>query len=573
MPVPSASTTEQSPLLSRRTSLSSNASKSVGVQSSVHSESDDGPEPVISALRGTVVIASIGLLIFLQATNISILTTTQSAIAADLDAFEQVSWLTSSYLIAMSSISPLSGRLCQLFSPRICIFVSTMIVCIGSIITSLSSSLAVFLVGRAVTGAGAAGILIVATIIAIQLAGDKQRGLYIGLINSGMTIGVSLGAVIAGAVEPKYGWKVLFGVQAPLSLIAGICLLFGIPKKFVSGARAYTDLPLRMKLKRVDYFGALTLTSTIVLFLLGLSGPRVLPLPMILSVIIFPFFVINEARYAADPIIPMTVLRSRGTLLTCLATVGFMMARWSILFYTPVYALAIRGWSPAVAGSILIPTNAGFASGGLLAGLLHIRRAGSFYMPSLVTMGLFPITLLLLALFSIPEMPTAAYIVLVFLNGFLTGAALNYTLVHALHLTLPSVHPIVLSLVATFRGFAGSFGSAIGGGLFTRILHSALAKGFADAGLKHREGLVRRLMGSPAIVRGLEGVEQEVAISAYVAAVRALFFAAMGLACCMVFVQAGTGWKEAVDPNRNVMENYEADAEEAEEEDALIGGA
>jgi hypothetical protein len=287
---------------------------------------------------------------------------------------------------------------------------------------------------------------------------------------------------------------------------------------------------------------------------------------MILSVLIFPFFVINEARYAADPIIPMTVLRSRGTLLTCLATVGFMMARWSILFYTPVYALAIRGWSPAVAGSILIPTNAGFASGGLLAGLLHIRRAGSFYIPSLVTMGLFPITLLLLGLFSVPTTPPAAYIVLVFLNGFLTGAALNYTLVHALHLTLPSVHPIVLSLVATFRGFAGSFGSAIGGGLFTRILGKALADRFADAGLKHREGLVRRLIGSPALVRGLDGVEQEAAIGAYVTAIRALFFAAMGLAFCMIFVQAGTGWKEAVDLNHTVIGNDQADEDEADED-------
>lgn len=142
----------------------------------------------------------------LAATNMSILTTTQSAIAADLDAFEEASWLTSSYLIAMSSIAPLSGRLCQLFSPRLCMFVSTVIVCLGCIITSISPSLAVFLLGRAVAGAGAAGIMIVATIIAVQLAGAKRRGLYIGLINSSLTVGVSLGAIIAGALEPKFGW-------------------------------------------------------------------------------------------------------------------------------------------------------------------------------------------------------------------------------------------------------------------------------------------------------------------------------------------------------------------------------
>lgn len=57
-----------------------------------------------------------------------------------------------------------------------------------------------------------------------------------------------------------------------------------------------------------------------------------------------------------------------------------MSSRWMVLFYTPVYAIAVRGWVPAAAGTLLIPTNLGFATGGLIVGWLHIRRAGSFYM-------------------------------------------------------------------------------------------------------------------------------------------------------------------------------------------------
>lgn len=57
-----------------------------------------------------------------------------------------------------------------------------------------------------------------------------------------------------------------------------------------------------------------------------------------------------------------------------------MTARWSILFYAPVYAISVRGWSPASAGSILIPTNLGFAIGGIAAGAFHIKRAGSFWL-------------------------------------------------------------------------------------------------------------------------------------------------------------------------------------------------
>ena len=142
----------------------------------------------------------------LTGANISILTTTQSSIAADLDSFEEATWFTSSYLIAMSALAPLMGRLSQVFSPRLCMFFSTKLICIGSLATSLANSLRWFLLGRSVTGAGAAGILIVATIIVIQMVSAKRRGLFIGLANTGMTVGLSLGAVIAGGLEPKIGW-------------------------------------------------------------------------------------------------------------------------------------------------------------------------------------------------------------------------------------------------------------------------------------------------------------------------------------------------------------------------------
>ena len=81
-----------------------------------------------------------------------------------------------------------------------------------------------------------------------------------------------------------------------------------------------------------------------------------------------------------DPIIPVSVLKSRRALCACVATAGLMITRWLVLFYTPVYAITLRGWSPAQAGSILVPANVGFALGGLIAGWLHIRRAGSFYL-------------------------------------------------------------------------------------------------------------------------------------------------------------------------------------------------
>lgn len=359
----------------------------------------------------------------------------------------------------------------------------------------------------------------------------------------------------------------MFGVQSPICLLAGLGLLLAIPVNYTTKGNAYIQFTLKQKLARIDYSGALLLIGTIVLFLFGLSGPEVLPTPLILSAIALPLFVLNETYIAKDPVIPVTVMRSRGTLLTCLATVGSMMARWAVLFYTPVFALAVRNWAPAAAGSILIPTNAGFATGGILAGVFHIKREGSFFAHSVIAMALWPITMAAIALISTPTSSMALYMLLVFLNGLITGAALNYTLVHLLHLTLPEVHPIIISLLAMFRGFAGSFGSAIGGGLFGRVLYRSLRDGFTDAGLEHRGELVRKLLGSPALVGKLEGIEKEIAVSAYQDAIKALFYAATGLAIIVTLVQACTGW-------RSPIPKSERDPEETiTGEEAVIAGS
>ncbi len=117
-----------------------------------------------------------------------------------------------------------------------------------------------------------------------------------------------------------------------------------------------------------------------VLFLFGLSSPRIQYIPIILSMALLVGFILIEFYVAKVPIIPIAVLKSRGALLSSFAQLGIMASRWTVLFFGPTYALAIRGWNPASAGSILIPTNLGFALGGLLVGGLHVRRAGSFWL-------------------------------------------------------------------------------------------------------------------------------------------------------------------------------------------------
>lgn len=189
----------------------------------------------------------------------------------------------------------------------------------------------------------------------------------------------------------------------------------------------------------------------------------------------------------------------------------------------------------------------------------------------MISYACFAATLLLISQISTTTVSTPVYLLSVFINGLSTGAALNYTLAHLLHLTPPSTHFVSTALLTTFRGFAGSFGSAIGGGLFLRVLKGGLEKGFEKhGGLAGREELVRKLLGSPALVQELSGTERAIAVSSYVSALRGLFLAGVVLALGMVLAQAGTGWK--VGTEETVVEREGGVVEDEEWEEGMVRG-
>lgn len=125
------------------------------------------------------------------------------------------------------------------------------------------------------------------------------------------------------------------------------------------------------------------------------------------------------------------------------------------------------------------------------------------------------------------------------------------------------MHFIVTGLLATFRGFSGSFGTAVGGGVFARTLTGSLRAGFdkLDMGgglpAAGREKLITILSGSPAKVweEGfLTDAEREVAVVSYEKALDVLYKSAAAVCVIVVIMQMGTGWTAPVGKQEEVVE-------------------
>ena len=106
----------------------------------------------------------------------------------------------------MSSATPLAGRLSLIFTPRLFLSFSSLFISIGLFITAAANNLVMFLLGRTITGCGGGGMLSTAIILALDLASKRRRALCFGMINSGYTMGVASGAVLAGLSTQSFGW-------------------------------------------------------------------------------------------------------------------------------------------------------------------------------------------------------------------------------------------------------------------------------------------------------------------------------------------------------------------------------
>ena len=151
----------------------------------------------------------------------------------------------------------------KIFTPNIYITASCVIFTVGTVISAVATSLSIFLLGRASTGIGGAGIFSVTLVLVLEHVSEKRRGLFLGLINTGFTVGVALGAVIAGVLAPRAGWRAIFWVQVPVALIFGAIIYSILPQLNENDADLSGDHhPLLLEqLLQVDYLGILTLVS------------------------------------------------------------------------------------------------------------------------------------------------------------------------------------------------------------------------------------------------------------------------------------------------------------------------
>jgi multidrug resistance protein len=396
------------------------------------------------------IIAGIMLAMFLSALEQTIVAPALPTIGVHLGDIESLSWVVTAYLLSATAVTPLFGKLSDIYGRRSILLTCVTIFIVGSIACALAPTMGTLIAARALQGIGGGGILPIAQTIIADLVSPRERPRYQSYSAVMFMLASVIGPVLGGVLTDRVHWSLIFWINLPLGAAA-----------LIMTYRALEKLPRHERPHALDIVGAaLMVVAAIVLMLAMTWGGSRYPWAswqigalVAVSAATWGLFALRLAS-AAEPLIPPAVLRE--PVVTRIVVVAFFSigAIIGLSIYVPLYLELVSGVSPSVSGFVLIAFTAGTVIGAFAAGrsLGHSRHYKRLPMAGLV-IGIISLA----ALAALPAGLTIAGVAcLLFLCGGGIGMMYPVTTVLIQNAVLPHQFGIVTGTLNFFRLLGGT---------------------------------------------------------------------------------------------------------------------
>src|SRR6476646_11262794 len=237
----------------------------------------------------------------------------QSAVAPALPAIQDdlhasataTAWLLTGYLLSASILTPIVGRLGDMFGKEHTLVVALVVLALGTLLAAVANSIGVLILARVIQGSGGAIFPLAFGIIRDEFPREKAAQ-GIALISAILGIGGGLGIILSGPIVSTLGYHWLFWLPLIAVATATVATVFFIPESPVKSPG------------RVDWAGSLLLSVWLVLLLLGITqtgqwgwgDPRVIGL-IVAALAMLAAWIRFESR-TLEPLVDMDDAHPRG---------------------------------------------------------------------------------------------------------------------------------------------------------------------------------------------------------------------------------------------------------------------
>lgn len=278
----------------------------------------------------------------------------------------QLLWIVDAYVVIFACLVIPAGAAGDRYGHKRVLLCGLALFAVGAIVSAAATGIVVMLLGRAVTGVGAACVLPNSLALLIHATAPSRRPHSIAIWATMSGIGGVVGNVGGGALLAMGSWRWMFAAVAPIAVLCAIWVTIASP---VTGRHS----------RNLGFTAATLLTLATCSLLIGIVevpergwGTAVVLGSFAAAAVLFGAWVIVELR-ARQPLLdprvfssPVLRAASLGMLIMFFGSYGLFFLNASLLQYG-------RGYTPLKAGLGIVPMILPLLVGGSFVPLISAR--------------------------------------------------------------------------------------------------------------------------------------------------------------------------------------------------------
>ncbi|PKK84882.1 MAG: hypothetical protein CVT49_01635 [candidate division Zixibacteria bacterium HGW-Zixibacteria-1] len=263
-----------------------------------------------------------------------------------------VAWVVLAYSIAVFPLLMVFGAVSEKKGFQFSYRYGYLIFMTGSILCGLSVNIYMLIISRVIQGVGAALLVAVGPALVTRSFPDAERGRGLSIIAMVVSVGLMLGPPLGGFIIGLAGWRWIFFVNIPVSILG-----FYFTVKFLG------DFPISNPHKKIGVPGAaslllgmLTLMLTLLLYSRGQLGTALSAGLLLVSGLLFAMFFYFENN-PATRLIGIEIFKNRVFVFSGAAMLMVFIALISVTILMPFYLEEVKLYQPEQVGFFLMITS------------------------------------------------------------------------------------------------------------------------------------------------------------------------------------------------------------------------
>jgi EmrB/QacA subfamily drug resistance transporter len=265
---------------------------------------------------------------------------------------DKAQFLTTAYVATMVASQLLSTWFIMVFGRRVAFLVVLAVFMAGGLLCIFSPSLDLIIFGRVMQGFTAGIVQPLVMVTLFQLFPEHRRGRAMAVYSTGLVLALGLGPVVGGITIDALGWRYVF--YAPLPFVAVAFLLGTV---FMPDGDRSSERP------RFDWVGyALLCTALYCVMSAIANGQRegwtsdLILTQFVVGAIAASLFVRSQLRPGAA-LLELSLFRNPRFAAAASVAFVFGVGNFSLTYAVPVFAQLVQGYTPTLAGFVLLPAS------------------------------------------------------------------------------------------------------------------------------------------------------------------------------------------------------------------------